>query len=288
MGAPEAHCGTLIAGRYLLLDRAGWGGTATVYRAQDLRLGRDVAVKVLHEALADDEVAVALFRREADTARPLRHANVVRTLDHGISAGLHYIVMEYVPGPALTALIANQAPLAPPHAIELVLQILEATRFIHGQGIVHRDLKPGNVLLGPGAIAKVADFGIACRRVDDIAPRGPLLGTVHYLAPERLSGADATAASDLYSIGIILYELLTGLLPFAGDLVSTVAHRHLHDRPVPPDRINDAVTPGLSAIVIRVLEKSPQARIPNPELFAAALRREARRSAMTSPLWSAA
>jgi eukaryotic-like serine/threonine-protein kinase len=286
--ASDVRRGTLIDGRYVLLARVGAGGTATVYRAQDLLLDREVAVKLLHHVLAEDDTVAALFRREADTAQRLRHDNVVRTFSHGISGGIHYIVMEHVPGGSLSALVANQAPLEPAHAIEITLQILEATRFIHNQGVIHRDLKPGNVLLTPAGAAKVTDFGIACRDADDVTSGESFLGTVHYLAPERLRGAVATKSSDLYSIGIILYELLTGRLPFEGDLVATVAHGHLNDRPVPPRRINDAVTPGLSAIVTRALEKSPQARIPDAEAFAAALRRETSRPAMTSTLRSAA
>jgi serine/threonine protein kinase len=288
MNAPGIRRGNLVDGRYVPLERVGSGGTATVYRAQDLLLGREVAVKLLHEVLAGDESFAGLFRREADTARRLRHANIVRTFEHGISGGMHYIVMEHIPGRSLSALVADQAPLWPAHAIGITRQILEATRFIHSRGVIHRDLKPGNVLVGPAGIAKVTDFGIACRGADDITPRESLLGTVHYLAPERVRGAAATKSSDLYSIGIILYELLTGRLPFEGELVTTVAHSHLNDRPVPPDRINDAVTPGLSAIVVRALEKSPKARIPDATAFATALRREASRPAATPVLRSAA
>jgi serine/threonine protein kinase len=288
VNASRVRRGTVIDRRYLLLERVGAGGTAAVYRAQDLLRGGEVAVKILHETLAGDEAIAALFRGEAHTAKRLRHANIVRAFDHAISGGMHYIVMEYVPGPSLRALIANEAPLEPTRAIEITLQILEAAQFIHDQGVIHGDLKPGNVLLNPGGLVKITDFGIACCAGGNITATGSLFGTVHYLAPERLRGAEATKASDLYSIGIILYELLTGRLPIAGESVATVAHGHLSQRPVPPACINQAVTPGLNAIVIRALEKSAQARIPDSTAFAGALRREASRPVLTSSLPSAA
>jgi eukaryotic-like serine/threonine-protein kinase len=280
--------GRIIDGRYRLLERVGSGGTAAVYRARDLLLGGEVAVKILHEVLAADECGTALFRHEAQIAERLWHTNIVRIFGHHIVGEMHYIVMEHVPGPSVKALVANVAPLVSTRAIEITLQILEAIRFIHEQGVIHRDLKPGNVLLSPGGIAKVTDFGIACRGADDITPPGSLVGTVHYLAPERVRGGEATRASDVYSIGVILYELLTGRLPFTGELATTVAQSHLNDRPVPPDRINDAVTPGLSAVVMWALEKSPHARIPDSKVFAAALLGEVSGPAMTSTLRSAA
>jgi serine/threonine-protein kinase len=257
------------------------GGTAIVYRGRDLLLGVDVAVKIMHEVLAGDQAIVERFCREARTAEALQHANIVRAFDHGSSDGMHYIVMEAVPGPSLKTLIANEAPLEPPRAIEITLQILAATRFIHDHGIIHRDLKPGNVLLNAAGIAKITDFGIASSGATDITPAGSLLGTVHYLSPERVTGAVATEASDVYSIGIILYELLTGCLPFEGELVATVVRRHLNDRPVSPACLNDAITPRLNAIVLRALDKSPRARI-GCGTFAAALRRELNRATATS------
>jgi serine/threonine-protein kinase len=270
--------------RYKLQERVGSGGTATVYRGHDLLLGEEVAVKIMHDMLADDQTVVERFWREACAAELLRHRNIVRAFDHGRSDGMHYIVMEHVRGPSVKTLIANAAPLEPAHAIDMTLQILAATRFIHNHGVIHRDLKPSNVLMSAGALAKITDFGIASYGAGDITPAGSFLGTVHYLSPELVTGAAATEASDVYSIGIILYELLTGRLPFEGELVATVARRHQIERPVPPARINDAVSPALNAIVLRALEKSPRARTPDCKTFAAALSREMHRPATASAL----
>ena len=255
-----------------------------MYRGRDLVLGEDVALKIMHDALAGDLAFVERFWREARTAELLRHRNIVRAFAHGCSEAMHYIVMEHVPGPSLKALIANEAPLEPARAAEITLQILEATRFIHEHGIIHRDLKPGNVLLSAEGLAKITDFGIASSGAADITPAGSFLGTAHYLSPERVTGGAATPASDIYSIGIILYELLTGRLPFDGELVSTVALRHLNESPVAPAHINAAITPRLNAIVLRALEKSPRVRIPDCRTFAAALRDQVSRTAMTTTL----
>lgn len=264
----------VLDGRYQLSERVGSGGAATVYGGRDLLLGEDVAIKIMHEGLIDDEAAVERFRREARTAQLLRHPNIVRSFDNGHCEGMHYIVMERVPGPSLKTLVAKEAPLEPARAIAVTLQILEGTRFIHDHGIIHRDLKPDNVLLSTGGQVKIADFGIASSGAADITPAGAFLGTAHYLSPERVTGAAATEASDLYSIGIILYELLTGCLPFQGELVATVALQQLNDRPAPPARINHAIDPGLNAIVLRALEKSPEARIGSCRAFASALHGE--------------
>jgi serine/threonine-protein kinase len=206
----------------------------------------------------------------------LHHPNIVRAFDHGHCDGRHYIVMERVPGPSLKTLVSNEAPLEPACAIELTLQILQATRFIHDHGIIHRDLKPANVLLTRRGQAKITDFGIASSGATDLTPTGVFLGTAHYLSPEQVMGATATQASDLYSIGIILYELLTGCLPFDGELLATVALQQLNERPSPPEDINRAIGPGLNAIVLRALEKSPEDRTLDCRMFTAALRRELR------------
>ena len=268
----DARRGLILDDRYRLHERVGSGGMATVYRGQDLLLDEDVAVKIMHEVLAGEQDVVERFRREARTAEHLRHQNIVRAFDHGLCDGMHYIVMEHVSGPSVKTLIANEAPLEPARAIHITLQILAAARFIHDRGIIHRDLKPGNVLMSGEQVAKITDFGIASYGGADITPAESFLGTVHYLSPERMTGA-ATQASDVYSIGIILYELLTGRLPFEGELVTTVARQHQNERPVPPACLNDAITDRLNAVVLRALEKSPQDRMPDCRTFAAALRR---------------
>ena len=239
----------VIAGRYEVLERLGAGGTATVYRARDLVGGKELAIKVLHHMLSEDELVAERFRREARRAERLWHPNIVRTFDHGVWDGTHFITMEYLPGRSLKSLIASGGAPRPGDAVELILQVLEATRFIHEHGIIHRDLSSRNVIVDPHGRVKVVDFGIACTRATSVTPAGSLIGTIEYIAPERLKGESATEASDLYSIGVMLYELVTGLLPFDGELVSTVALKNLHEYPTPPSRLNAAVTPRLGAIV---------------------------------------
>ena len=264
----------MIAGRYEVLERLGAGGTATVYLARDLVGGKELAIKVLHHMLSEDELVAERFRREARRAERLWHPNIVRTFDHGVWDGTHFITMEYLPGRSLKSLIASGAAPRPGHAVEIILQVLEATRFIHEHGIIHRDLSSRNVIADPHGRVKVMDFGISCTRATSVTPAGSLIGTIEYIAPERLKGESATEASDLYSIGVMLYELLTGLLPFDGELVSTVALKNLHECPEPPSRLNAAVSPRLDAIVMRALEKAPEDRFPSAAAFAAALRRE--------------
>jgi serine/threonine-protein kinase len=248
-----------------------------VYRARDLALGGDVALKVLHEALSEDELAVERFRREGCSMRGLLHPNIVRAFDHAVSDGVHYIVMEHVPGWSLKSILARHAPLDCVRAVDLVLQVLEAARFMHARGIVHRDLKCANVMVDSGGHAKVTDFGIACTRASRITASDTLVGTVEYVSPERLVGQAVTEACDVYSIGVMLYEMVTGRLPFEGELVSTVALKHLHERPVSPTRVNPAVTPGLDEIIMRALEKAPENRFAGADAFARALRHERRR-----------
>ena len=278
----------VIAGRYEVLERLGAGGTATVYRARDLVGGKELAIKVLHHMLSEDELVAERFRREARRAERLWHPNIVRTFDHGVWDGTHFITMEYLPGRSLKSLIASGGAPRPGDAVELILQVLEATRFIHEHGIIHRDLSSRNVIVDPHGRVKVVDFGIACTRATSVTPAGSLIGTIEYIAPERLKGESATEASDLYSIGVMLYELVTGLLPFDGELVSTVALKNLHEYPTPPSRLNAAVTPRLGAIVMRALEKAPEERFRSAWSFAAALRREFAAPAKASKLAAAA
>ena len=278
----------VIAGRYEVLERLGAGGTATVYLARDLTGGEEVAIKVLHHMLSEDELAAERFRREARRAKRLRHPNIVRTFDHGACDGTHFITMEHLPGRSLKSLIASGPAPRPGDAVEIILQVLEATGFIHEHGIIHRDLSSRNVIADPHGRVKVMDFGISCTRATSVTPAGSLIGTIEYIAPERLKGESAGEASDLYSIGVMLYELLTGLLPFDGELVSTVALKHLHECPEPPSRLNAAVSPRLDAIVMRALEKAPEDRFPSAAAFAAALRREAAAPARASKLAAAA
>jgi eukaryotic-like serine/threonine-protein kinase len=264
--------GSIVAARYMLLERIGWGGSATVYRADDLALEGRIALKVLHPALADDCVGTERFRREARCAGRLRHERIVRIHDYGVSMDGHYIAMEYVAGRSLKGIIKRDGALPPSRAVDLTIQILDAAGFAHDHGIIHRDLKPQNVIVGPRDQVKVTDFGIAVAGRSDLTPASSILGTIDYVSPEQVSGRPATEASDLYSVGIILYELLTGRLPFEADLPIAVALKHVNARPASPRRFNDAITPELEAIVLRTLDKSPTRRFPDARAFTTALK----------------
>ena len=208
---------TIIDGRYRVISRLGSGGMADVYLAQDQLLGRDVAVKVLHHHFAEDQEFVERFRREASSAAALSHPNIVGIFDRGEWNGTYYIAMEYVAGRTLKAIVREQGALDPAAAIEIVVQILRAARFAHRRGVIHRDLKPHNVILDEEGRARVTDFGIARAGASDMTLTGSIMGTAQYLSPEQAQGHVVSASSDLYSIGVILYELLTGVVPFEGE-----------------------------------------------------------------------
>lgn len=264
----------ILGHRYELLERIGSGGSATVYRARDLARERTVALKVLHPSLADDDVIIERFRREADCAGRLMHEHIVRIHDHGVCEGRHYIAMEHLPGRSLKAIINCEAPLSPLRAIAMTIQVLEAAGFAHDHGVIHRDLKPENIIVGPRDWLKVTDFGIAFEGRPHLTPSGSVLGTIGYLSPEQVMGRRVTRACDLYSAGIILYELLTGRLPFEGNLPVSVALKHVNARPASPARLNDAISPELDALVLRALSKAPSRRPPDAGAFIAALRNQ--------------
>jgi eukaryotic-like serine/threonine-protein kinase len=262
----------ILGDRYKLLERIGSGGSAIVYRARDLALERTVALKVLHPSLAGDDVITERFRREARCAGRLTHEHIVRIHDHGVCGGMHYIAMEYLPGRSLKAVIKCEGPLPPRRAAGITIQVLEAAGFAHDHGVIHRDLKPENIIVGPGDWVKVTDFGIAFEGRQDLTPAGSVLGTVGYLSPEQVMGRRVTRACDLYSVGIILYELLTGRLPFEGDHPINVALKHVNARPASPARFNDAIPPELDALILRALSKAPSRRPPDASAFIARLR----------------
>ena len=274
--SPAAWSDEVVAGRYLLGERLGRGATATVFRAQDLLAQREVALKILHPALGDDDIIANRFRREARTMERLQHRNTVRALGHGNSDAVHYIAMEYVAGHSLRSLIADAAPVDPQRVVDIAAQLLEGVKFLHGQGIVHRDLKPENVILSLSGVVKITDFGIVwAGPAAGITPAGTILGTAPYLPPERLMAQECTSACDLYAIGVIVYELLTGQLPVSADSVPGIAMKHLTERPVPPSQMNSAVPPALDEIVMQALEKSPSTRFTDAERFLAAVARQA-------------
>jgi serine/threonine-protein kinase len=261
----------VIDDRYEVIERIGSGGMADVFLATDRQLDRNVAIKLLHRRYAEDPEFVERFRREASAAAGLQHPHVVSVYDRGQIDDTYYIAMEYLEGRSLKELIIDDAPLDPDRAINLIIQVLQAARFAHKRGIIHRDLKPHNVIVDDEDIAKVTDFGIARAGVSDMTQTGSIMGTAQYLSPEQAQGHDVSPASDLYSIGIILYELLTGQLPFEADSAVAIALKQVSEDPVPPSQLNPAVSPELEAVVMRALEKDPLHRFASAEEMIAAL-----------------
>ncbi|HEV7615432.1 MAG TPA: PASTA domain-containing protein [Solirubrobacterales bacterium] len=261
--------GSTIDGRYRVLRRLGAGGMADVWLAEDTHLQRQVALKVLHKRFAQDREFVERFRREAEAAAGLQHPNIVSVFDRGAFEGTYYIAMQFIEGPTLKQLI--DSGLTPEEAVALIRQVLEAARFAHRNGIVHRDLKPQNVIVDGEGKAVVTDFGIARAGVSEITQTGSVMGTPHYLSPEQAQGFDVTAVSDLYSVGVILYEALTGRVPFEADSAVAVAMKQVSQTPQRPSSINHQVSPALDAAVMRALEKDPGARFQSADAFIAAL-----------------
>ncbi|MHB8241140.1 MAG: Stk1 family PASTA domain-containing Ser/Thr kinase [Solirubrobacteraceae bacterium] len=265
---------TIIDGRYRVISRLGSGGMADVYLAQDQLLGREVAVKVLHHHFAEDQEFVERFRREASSAAALSHPNIVAIFDRGEWNGTYYIAMEYVAGRSLKTIVREQGPLDPAMAIDIVIQILRAARFAHRRGVIHRDLKPHNVIIDEEGRARVTDFGIARAGASDMTLTGSIMGTAQYLSPEQAQGYTVSATSDLYSVGVILYELLTGVVPFEGETAVAIAFKQVSATPRPPSELNPAIPPSLDAVVLRALAKEPGERYADADELIAALQLE--------------
>ncbi len=262
---------TVVDGRYRVERRLGSGGMADVYLATDLQLGRRIALKVLYRRFSEDPEFVERFRREASAAAGLQHQHVVSVYDRGEWEGTYYIAMEYLEGRSLKALIAQEAPLAPDVAIDYATQILKAARFAHRRGVIHRDLKPHNVIVDDEGVLTVTDFGIARAGASDMTQTGSIMGTAQYLSPEQAQGHAVSQQSDLYSIGVVLYEMLAGRVPFEGDSAVAIALKQVGEAPVPPSAYNGEVSPGLEQVVLRALEKDPVARYADADAFMDAL-----------------
>jgi eukaryotic-like serine/threonine-protein kinase len=260
----------LVDGRYRVLERIGSGGMADVWCAEDQQLGRRVALKLLYRRFAEDPEFVERFRREASAAAGLQHPNVVGVYDRGEWEGTYYIAMELLEGSSLKRIIQDNAPLDPVWAIDVCVQVLRAARFAHRGGIIHRDIKPHNVIVDEEGRAKVTDFGIARAGASDMTETGSIMGTAQYLSPEQAQGHAVSAESDLYSIGIVLYEMLSGRLPFEGDSAVTIALKQVSEPPVPPSAYAE-VPPDLEAVVLRALEKDPARRFADADGFIVAL-----------------
>ena len=263
----------ILANRYRLIEQIGMGGMAIVYRAVDLRTGHNVAVKVLRPEYNEDREFISRFQREAEAASKMTHHNIVNLLDVGMDGENRYLVMEYVQGKTLKAVIQERGKLSAPLACQIAIRILSALEHAHRNVIVHRDIKPQNILVHEDGHIKVADFGIA--RIADSATLthgDNVMGSVHYFSPEQARGEGATAASDIYSTGIVLYEMLTGRVPYDGDNPVAVAMQHLHAAPAPIQSISPDVPPSVVRVCMRAMEKNPAARYQTAREMAADLR----------------
>ena len=269
----------VVDSRYRISSRIGTGGMADVYCAHDEHLGRDVALKILHRRFSQDKEFVERFRREASSAAGLQHPNVVNVYDRGEYDGTYYIAMEFLRGRTLKDIIAAEAPMEPGRAIDIALQLLRAAGFAHKRGVIHRDFKPQNVIVDDEGRVKVTDFGIARAGASEITETGSIMGTAQYLSPEQAQGQPVAESSDLYSIGVMLYEMLAGRLPFTGDSAVAIALQHLTE--FPPE-LHEA-HPALEDVVMQALEKDPARRFQSAEDFSAALE-YARGQLHTEPL----
>ena len=273
--AADPLVGTLLDGRYRVGPKIARGGMATVYEATDTRLDRTVALKVLHSGYADDEAFASRFVREARSTARLSHPHVVSVFDQGEDDGTLFLAMEYVPGRTLRDVVRDQAPLPPAHALALLEPVLSALATAHDAGFVHRDVKPENVLITDDGRVKVADFGLvrAVTTATNTATSGVLIGTVSYIAPELVTDGSADARSDVYSAGVLLYELLTGQKPHQGETPIQVAYKHVHEDVPPPSATVDSIPPYVDALLARATARQRDSRPADAKVFLQQLRR---------------
>ncbi len=260
---------TVLANRYRIQAKIGDGGMAVVYRALDLVLHRPVAIKCLRQQYAGDPEFLQRFMQEAQAAASLSHPNVVNIFDVGQAGDVHYIVLEYVQGRNLKEILREEGRLSPRRAAHIARAVARALEAAHRRRLVHRDIKPHNILITPEGRVKVTDFGIVrAASTASLTQTGTVIGSVHYFSPEQARGAAVGPASDLYALGVVLYEMLTGVVPFRGDSPIAVALKHLEEEPVPPSKIVPSIPPWLEAVVLKALEKDPGRRYSSAEEMA--------------------
>ena len=274
----DPFVGRTLDEKYSVEERLGAGGMGAVYRARHLLMDRPVAIKVLHQRLIEDEAARTRFQIEARAAVLLQHSNAVSVTDFGqTSEGCVYIVMELLEGRTLREIVSREAPIETARAVSIMLQVSDAVAAAHEAGIIHRDLKPSNILVTQSAdqpaVVKVLDFGIAklaSDKLDDdtaLAHRETIIGTPRYMAPEQSNGFELTPAADVYSLGVILYEMMTGMAPFTGSTPTEIAQKHANDQPHSPREIVAAIPEEVERVVLHALEKSPSDRPANAAEF---------------------
>jgi eukaryotic-like serine/threonine-protein kinase len=266
---------TLLGGRYLVESELGRGGMATVFKGTDTVLGRPVAVKVLSPQYSGDANFVTRFRREAQAAASLNHPNLVSVYDTGTDDGVHFIVMEYVEAKTLADYLAGGGRIMPERSIEIAEAVCDALSVAHAHGIIHRDIKPANVMITSKGDVKVTDFGIArvITGADTLAQTAAVLGTASYLSPEQAQSQPVDQRSDIYSLGVALYEMVTGRPPFSGDSPVMVASKHVLEQPTPPSKLNPDVSPELEAVIMKAMAKNPDNRYQDAEEMKADLER---------------
>jgi eukaryotic-like serine/threonine-protein kinase len=267
--------GSVLGGKYRLEARIGEGGMAEVFRGLDVRLDRPVAIKILKPDLAKDPGFVERFQREAQAVARLNHPGIVSVFDSGSDDGTHYIVMELIEGRTLGEFLAGGGHLSADKSVEIAEHVCDALGAAHANGVIHRDIKPGNIIVDRRGVVKVTDFGIAhfATGPDTLAKTATVLGTAAYLSPEQAKGEPVDERSDIYSLGCVLYEMLTNSPPFGGDSAVAVATKHVNEAPVPPSARSQDVPPRLDAVVMRALAKNPANRYPNALAFKSDLER---------------
>lgn len=251
----------IFSNRYRIIDQLGSGGMAQVYKAEDTILNRTVALKLLHPRLASQNNFVERLRREAQAAANLNHPNIVNIYDWGNQNSTYYIVMEYLKGESLNAIVEREAPLAIGRALKIAAQVCDALQFAHDHDVVHRDIKPHNIIINDKGAVRVTDFGIArAGSAAGVTQTGSVIGTAKYVSPEQAQGGFVGHTSDIYSLGVVLYEMTTGQVPFEGDSAVAVAYKHVHEEPPRPRRFNPNISPELESLILKALEKDPAKR----------------------------